>query len=747
MKPATPASPLRNFVDSLKPEGLFLVLACSFGLAALFVNPPFQAPDENDHYTRVFQLSEGTLIGDKRAEKSGGELPRAAVEVTNTQGIPFHPEKKMTSSLFKRLMHPLRIDWGRAPRTYHSFPHTVVYSPAAYLPQILAVFLGRCLGIGPLGLMYLARLAGFVASVALGFAALRILPIYRWTFLVLLLCPMSLYLFGSVASDGMLITGAALLMARLARFATQRDRPARLQEQAIVLMLAGLLAMAKPVYLPLAGVALVLIFPHLGSRRSKALYGFATVVCCVVPVLMWGRVAAALFVPGKGDTPLDPVAQAHHILGSPFSFLWLVARTIHEQYLYNYQWMVGTLGWGDTAMPDWFYWTFGCGILLCLVLESGGARNVGRGPRIVMIAAGVISVLLIYAAQYASWNPPGSVDPIEGIEGRYFLPLAPLFILGFPAISLASPRWLVAALASGLSVLCGVIGLWALIFRYYVPMPLSARSAGTARLTQISTQAMVGTGANQLLTGLVIGGHGLETLLIRAEGLDLAKSGPSGGPIRPSLAVLDSKGTVLASNTGWETNSSPRQIPIVSAAVGVPILAPNSTDSALIVSLPEGKYTIEVSGADGATGSAQEEIFELSSRGTRLTNISSRAYVGKGDDIMIVRFVVGESGREAILGRVDGPALTQFGVTGVLSQPTLDISPIPSGDLIITSWITGPSQPDITLASSKVGAFPLAEDSADSAVLVSVPPGKYTMKVYGVGGATGVALAEIYEVR
>ena len=743
MPPPLPASRLRILAESLRPEVVFLLLACSFGVAVLFANAPFQAPDENDHYFRVFQLSEGTLLGEKRGSDSGGVLPVAAADVTDTEGIPFHNERKMTYALFGRLLHPVFVDWSRAPRAFHGFPHTVVYPPAGYLPQTLAVLLGRLLRIGPLGLMYLARLGGFAASVALGFAALRALPAYRWTTLGILLCPMSLYLLGSIASDGVLIAGAALLMALLARLEVQADRHVGVRDQAILLALAGILSLAKPVYMPLAGVALFIVYPRLGSPRAKALYCAATVVFCLLPVLLWLRMAAPLYVPADGDVPVDPAAQAHYIAGAPLAFLSLVVQTVGVQWLNTYQWMVGTLGWGDTPLPDWFYAAFGCGVVGCLVLESGRAREIRWRLRFVMAAAALVAVVLIYAAQYASWNPPGSRDPIEGIEGRYFLPLLPLVALCFPPVLPKSPRALVAALATVLSVLGSGICLWAVVMRYYVDSHPSFAGERPARLTSISTRALVGTRENILITGFVVSGQGLETLLVRADGPSLAGTGITGVLAHPSLRVLNSKGAVLASSAGWRANSDPGQTPISSDAAGAP---PDGADSALVLSVPEGRYTVEVSGAGGATGMAQEEIRELASSGTRLANVSSRSYVGKGGNAMVVGFAVGGTGTLPLLGRAVGPSLRQFGVTAALARPTLDISPFHHGALINTGWADSPAKADISAASQSVGAFPFAEDSADSAAVVSLPPGRYTMRVYGAGGTTGVALAEVYEL-
>jgi uncharacterized membrane protein len=746
MKTPIPASRLRIIAESLRPETIFLILSCSFGLAVLFANAPFQAPDENDHYFRAFQLSEGTLIGEKRGNDSGGELPAVVANVTQTDGIPFHNQRKMTQALFERLLHPAFVDWSRAQRVFHGFPHTVVYPPAGYLPQTLAILLGRMLRIGPLGLMYLARLGGLAASVALGFAALRALPAYRWTMLVVLLCPMSLYLFGSIASDGVLISGAALLMALLIRLEVRGDQPVGIGCQAALLALAGILALAKPVYMPLAGVALFIVFPRLGTPRAKALYSAATVIFCLLPVLVWIRLAAPLYVPADGDVPVDPAAQAHVIVGAPLAFLALVVRTVMEQYPNTYQWMVGTLGWGDTPLPGWFYAAFGYGIVGCLVLESGRAGGIRWRLRIVMAAAALVAVVLIYAAQYASWNPPGSREPIEGIEGRYFLPLLPLVVLCFPPVLPRSPGLLLAALATALATLGSATCLCAVILRYYVPSHPSSASGRTARLTSITTRAMVGTRENILITGFVVSGEGLETLLVRAEGPSLAGTGLPGALAHPSLCVRNSKGAVLASNTGWRTGTSPEQVSASSAAVGAAGFQPGSADSALVVSLPEGRYTVEVGGAGGATGVAQEGIYELSFSGTRLANVSSRSYVGRGANAMVVGFSVGGTGTEPLLGRAVGPSLRQFGVTAALARPTLDISPFHHGALVNAGWATSPAKADISAASQSVGAFPFLEDSVDSAAVVSLPPGRYTMRVYGADGTTGVALAEVYEL-
>jgi sugar lactone lactonase YvrE len=273
-------------------------------------------------------------------------------------------------------------------------------------------------------------------------------------------------------------------------------------------------------------------------------------------------------------------------------------------------------------------------------------------------------------------------------------------------------------------------------------------TAATTRLINISTRAQVGTGGNILIPGFVVSGSGTETLLIRADGPALAQFGVTGVLAKPSLSVYNSSGTAIASNTGWGTNSNPSQIASVASSVGAFALSPGSADGAIVTTLSAGAYTVQVSGVGNTTGVALAEVYEVSSSGTRLINISTRSVAGTGGSIIIAGFVVSGSGSEQLLVRGDGPSLTQFGVTGVLAQPTLSVISQGSGGTIAsnTGWSTNSNPTQIESIAASVGAFSFAAGSADSAVVANLPAGAYTAQVSGVNNTIGVALVEVYEV-
>ncbi|MBI5382510.1 MAG: DUF1800 family protein [Opitutae bacterium] len=132
----------------------------------------------------------------------------------------------------------------------------------------------------------------------------------------------------------------------------------------------------------------------------------------------------------------------------------------------------------------------------------------------------------------------------------------------------------------------------------------------------------------------------------------------------------------------------------------------------------------------------------------RLLNLSSRAPVGAGDNVLIAGFVIGEGAKKPVLIRAIGPTLTSAGVTGVLAQPVLQL--FNSSGLEIaanTGWsIDAAKAAELTNVFTSTGAFKLNTGTRDSALFVTLEAGPYTAQVSGVNGTTGNALLEIYDV-
>ena len=130
--------------------------------------------------------------------------------------------------------------------------------------------------------------------------------------------------------------------------------------------------------------------------------------------------------------------------------------------------------------------------------------------------------------------------------------------------------------------------------------------ASPARLTNLSALNRVGTGGDILIAGITISGTGRLPLLVRAVGPSLAALGVTDTLRDPRLVVLDSSGAKVAENDTYDPG-----LGSTFTSVGAFPLVAGSRDAALVVSLPAGGYTIQVSGADGGTGNAIIEVYEV----------------------------------------------------------------------------------------------------------------------------------------
>lgn len=280
-------------------------------------------------------------------------------------------------------------------------------------------------------------------------------------------------------------------------------------------------------------------------------------------------------------------------------------------------------------------------------------------------------------------------------------------------------------------------------------------AADAGWLADISCRSAVGTGENALIIGFVVGGQGTsgsDPLLIRAAGPALAEFGVSGVLPDPELQLYGSNGLV-ASDNGWAGNP---QIASTAASVGAfSWNSGSSLDSALDETLAPGPFTAVISGASGDTGVALGEVFDATPATSRalstprLINLSGRAQVGTGTNVLIAGFVIGGATSETVLIRGSGPALSQFGVSGALADPLLQLYQSNSDGTSTLLEANAGWQGDAQIAAtaSSVGAFSWGSSaSADSALLVTLAPGAYTAKISGASGDTGVSLVEVYEV-
>ncbi len=133
----------------------------------------------------------------------------------------------------------------------------------------------------------------------------------------------------------------------------------------------------------------------------------------------------------------------------------------------------------------------------------------------------------------------------------------------------------------------------------------------------------------------------------------------------------------------------------------------------------------------------------IQSVASKLDNISTRAFISTGDNIVIAGFMLGQGGADKVVLRGIGPSLTDAGVANALADPTLELHD-GNGALLVANndWQDDPVQ-----ASELTVAGLAPANNLESAIVANLPPGLYTALLAGRNNGSGVGLVEVYDRR
>jgi len=256
-----------------------------------------------------------------------------------------------------------------------------------------------------------------------------------------------------------------------------------------------------------------------------------------------------------------------------------------------------------------------------------------------------------------------------------------------------------------------------------------ATAAMAPRLVNISTRAHVGAGNDVVIAGFIVAGPEPKRVMITASGPSLSAAGIANPLANPRITLV----STLAndSNDDWGQGSGAPALQAIDLAPADP------HEPAILATLAPGAYTAVVSGGTGVT---VVSVFEIDQPAAPLINISTRAQVGTGEDVLIAGFVVQGPAPQKVAVTVAGPSLASAGITNPLGDPMLTLVRQSDGAVIATNdnWADGPTAADLRTAGF-APASPL-----EPGVLLSLDPGAYTIVVQGAANTTGVAVVGVF---
>ena len=401
----------------------FYWAALLIGLTYVFVTPVFTAPDEVAHFWRAVAVGRGAV--------APASTPRPVpVTVDDSRRVlAWHATSTLdrTGSYgFEDLAVTSRLTWAGEERPVGVVP---LYTPVAYLPQAFISAMSDRARVRPLVLFYAGRLANLSVWLLVIALAIRIAPACAPVFAMVALLPMTLYLFSSWSADAAAIALAMLFVALVVRGAGTRE-PIGRGETAAIAAAALLLTLCKPPYALLVLLAAFIPMARFRSRRHAAL-AFALIgvaaVAGTATSSMWFDAAYFNMRPGL---PIDPAAQLQCIRHDPSRFAGVVLSDIARHGHFYIEQAVGRFAHNEIKLHPLAV-RLGWIALAAVALTT--AVGLSRAFRVAAIAIAVVVLIGIVASQYLIWSVVCG-DAVEGVQGRYFLPILPLLMLGLGGI-------------------------------------------------------------------------------------------------------------------------------------------------------------------------------------------------------------------------------------------------------------------------------------------------------------------------
>jgi hypothetical protein len=446
----------------------YAVIALVFGALFIALTPPFGVGDETTHFERSYETATGAVFG-------GYGLPAGMQVFIDDAFGRIKSGEPVTAEDFARWG---AIDLQADHITAYPDPVRAIMrqqSPGFY-PHLATVMAGGvALGLKPLMLLYLGRFASLLTGLLLVRAAIARAPAtFRPALLLAGLLPTAIVFSSGVNVESLMIGLAFFYFALIADHAARPE--VKLSRGDIALLLGAAIALGqfKVAYFLLPGLAILLPATKFASARQRILVLLGAMLPGLLIGVGWALLASEKMLGGivystAPGNRVSPGEQLQWILAHPLGYLDVLRHTLFGAPAGAGYWhsMLAEGGWTNIRADGTTY--FILTIALIMVWASGPkpppalARPQAVALQLTMFAATAFGFITIL---YLGWTQVGG-PVIEGVQGRYFLPILPLLLAAAPIrLSILADEQRRAAFAIG-AALAGLAGMLIAVGKFY----------------------------------------------------------------------------------------------------------------------------------------------------------------------------------------------------------------------------------------------------------------------------------------
>ena len=406
-------------------ETIYLPIVMLLGLIYLLIIPIYTVPDEYTHIDSAYYVSNG-ILGIKKGDKLNHFYKRS-VDVKNDM----YSESKAKPSIYRSVVTDRKsintTEFSEAHARFTFGNSGFLY----YIPSAIGITLGRLLNCSNTVMLLLGRMFNLLAFSLLSYFAICKSPIGKEIIFLVGCNPIVLQEAASFSYDS-IINGLAFLYFAFIVYCISNKDKIKNKDLIMVLLLVFLLASVKGgVYLPLCLMILLISYKKIKKISFTSVLLFLFVILAYSKNNIAGIVKRLLVSQNENINGFNgnEMYTLSYVITHPAKFLMLIINTIvveGDDYLRGI--LGGDLGVMQLKIP-WFVLIISF-LLICMSVGGGVDYRIKCGEKIWLFICSCMSILLILLSMLVAFTPK-SYDYIEGVQGRYFIPIIPfiLFLL------------------------------------------------------------------------------------------------------------------------------------------------------------------------------------------------------------------------------------------------------------------------------------------------------------------------------
>lgn len=393
-----------------KLENIFLIMAIPIGIAYIIALPIGTIPDDQTHYLRSWEVSLGYQVSEQSEDGDGGrELPINLSEILFNVGTHNYEEYFQTAT-DETLKEEMVFQW---------FSNASLYSVVCYLPQAFGIAFARIFTDNLFVMAYSARICNFAVFIVLVYFSVKIIPFKKMFVTAIALMPIVFQEAVSVSPDAITIAISMMLISYTLHL-KYSDKNITKKNIIILTFLSVILSLCKIVYIPICFIIYTISCEKFKNKKQKYLLLTSIILIAIIINLLWLSYASRYLI--EYNEGVNSKEQIRFILTNPIDYMSVVIKMLinrSDVYISN---ILGDLSLLNVSLSPIFKSLLFIILISIICLNDSKNCKVNSSTRIIISCVIISVIALIFTSLYVQWNPVKNIV-IEGVQGRYFIPI------------------------------------------------------------------------------------------------------------------------------------------------------------------------------------------------------------------------------------------------------------------------------------------------------------------------------------